>query len=109
MVSQHTALVVGERYLGRIARLPAEGPIPKIRSQGGITVIFLKILKAVQERVGKTGCSGTQVTKWGASQAGTEPGLLLSTAQNRKHQGTEPSHGPLRTVANEEWGHQGAK
>lgn len=44
MVPPHTALPVDERYLGRIARLPAEGLIPKIRSQGGISVIFMKIL-----------------------------------------------------------------
>lgn len=87
MVSQHTALTVDERYLGRIARLPAEGLIPKIRSQVGISVIFMKILRAVQERVGKSRCFGTQVKKWGAGQAGTEPGLLHSVAQNRKHQG----------------------
>lgn len=107
MVSQHTALIAGERYLGRIARLPAEGLILKIRSQGGISVIFMKILRAVQERVGKTGCRGTQVIKWG--QVGKESDLFHSACPEQKTLGNLAVHGPLKAIAYEEWGHRVVK
>lgn len=107
MVSQHTALTVDERCLGRIARLPAEGLIPKIT--GGDQCHFYEDSESSAGKGGQVRMLWHPGNKVGSRSGRHRARSSPLCCPEQKTSGKLAVHGPLRGVANEEWGHRAVK